>query len=285
MAMSRMISFWLTAAGVALMACGAAAAPACEPQRVAEKYPAYAGRVVRIAADPTVPPFTFTDPTDMQTLTGVEADILVRVFRCAGLKAEFVLGNWNGGLAGLFTGAMDVMAGNVNYTPDRAQKADYVVFMRNGSSVSVRPGNPTKIHGTEDLCGARIAVGLASSSRREVERISKTCVEAGKLPAAIQLSEGVEPAYRMLPNERVDAVMDSASSLSARMAASPGKYDLAFTLLTNNVSGPVVAKGNTTMLRVVHDGLLMMEQSGELRALMAKYGLPDELLVPVEVRN
>ena len=39
------------------------------------------------------------------------------------------------------------------------------------------------------------------------------------------------------------------------------------------------------MVRVVHDGLLAMEQSGELKAAMAKYGLPDELLVPVEVRH
>ena len=201
----------------------AMAAQACEPERAAEKYPAYAGRVARIAADPTVPPFTYTDPKDLQTLTGLEADILVSVFRCAGLKFEFVLGNWNGGLAGLFTGAMDVMAGNVNYTPDRAQKADYVIFMRNGSSIAVRDGNPTDLHTAEDLCGARTAVGLASSSRREMERISKTCVESGKPPALIQLSEGLEPAYRMLSNKRVDAVMDTASSLAARIAASPGR--------------------------------------------------------------
>jgi hypothetical protein len=45
----------------------------------------------------------------------------------------------------------------------------------------------------------------------------------------------------------------------------------------------IVPKGNTQMLKAVADGMKDLQASGELRALMRKYGLRSEWLTPVEI--
>jgi len=151
----------------------------------------YAGKIVKAAVTPTVLPFTYADPKDLWKMTGVEVELIERVLTCAGLKFEFVVGPWSGNLAGLFA---DVMVGDVNYTADRAKRADYVIFMRNGSSVVVQKGNPKNIHDIDGVCGARSATGMASTSLTETRRLSEICVEKGKThPSAYSPQDAKSP--------------------------------------------------------------------------------------------
>lgn len=173
------------------LCCPPAQAQNCEPAKATTKYAGLARPVVKVTASPTVPPFTFSDPATMK-LTGLETEIIEYVLNCAGVKFEYMLGNWNGGLASLFNGAADIMIGNVNYTAERAAKADFVVFMRNGTSVMVDKGNPKNIRGVDGLCGVTGAVGIASSSRRVTEDLSRTCAQKDRPPINIQLSDGTD---------------------------------------------------------------------------------------------
>jgi len=259
-------------------------AQSCEPQNVATKYPGYAGKVVNIAATPTYPPFTYSDPTNPERLTGLETEIVESALNCAGLKYKYVLGPWTGILPTIFTGSTDVAIGNVNYRADRAEKVDFVVFMRNGQSIIVPKGNPKAIKASGDLCGKSTTSSMGGSSALEIDRQSKACVAEGKKAIEFQNAVDQEAAYRQLANGRVDFVMDGAASASIRLAKTP-EFALAYTLTTDIAAGPVVRKGNDQMLKVVFDGLKAMEARGTLKVLMAKYGLPENLLVPVEIRK
>lgn len=267
-----------------LLSITTAAAQTCEPGKVAQKYPEYASKTVKVAATPTYPPFTYSDPKDPRKMTGLEVEIIESVLTCAGLKFEYVMGPWTGLLPTLFSGATDVMVGNVNYRADRAEKADFVVFMRAGTSALVQKGNPKKIKDADGLCGTAGSANMGGSSALETERLSKVCVDKSKPAINFQPSVDQEAAYRQLLNGRVDFVMDGAASAATRLATTP-EFDVAFTLTTDNLAGPVVAKGNKTMLQVVLDGLKIMEQSGDLKKLMEKYGMSEPLLVPVAIRN
>ena len=269
---------------VSLMASAPSHAQSCEPQKVATKYPGYAGKVVNVAATPMYPPFTFTDPANPDRLSGLEVEIVEAALTCAGLKFKYVLGPWTGILPTIFSGSTDVAVGNVNYRADRAEKVDFILFMRNGQSVVTPKGNAKAVKTAADLCGKSTTASMGGSSALEIDRQSKACVAEGKKAIEFQNAVDQEAAYRQLVNGRVDFVMDGATSAATRVAKTP-ELELAYTLTTDITAGPVVRKGNEEMLKIVFDGMKALEARGGLKALMAKYGLPESLLIPVVVRK
>lgn len=279
--MALAAAFWLC-----LPAPSRAQSPSCEPVRAAVKFPAYSGKVVKIGMSPTQPPYAFADPADPIRMSGLEVEMIEKAMACAGLRYEFVKGAWAGLLQSLFSGNMDVMIGNVNYRPDRAEKADFVLYLRAGQTTVVQKGNPKKITDTASLCGASGAATVGGTSARFIELLNKDCVDSGRKPIDFLPSADGESAYRQVANKRVDFVMDDAASAAARTRTERANdYESAFTNWTDIKSGMVVLKGNEQILRAVADGLKVQQIEGSLEALMRKYELPPELVIPIEARR
>lgn len=260
-----------------------AQSPSCEPDKVGEKYPDYAGKVVKIAVSPTQPPYAYSDPNDLDRMTGLEVELIENTMRCAGLKFEYIKGAWGGLLQSMFSGASDVMAGNVSYRADRAEKVDYILYQRAGSAVVVRKGNPKGIVDLVSLCGTTGSGTAGGSSQFYLERQAKVCVDAGRPPITFVPSVDAERAYRLVPVGRVDFAIDDAGSAMLRIGREP-EMQLGFIATSDLVNGMVVTEGNATMLRIVTDGLKVQERDGTLAILMQKYRLPTDLLIPVEAR-
>ena len=142
-----------------LLICGAAIIPPsraladCEPARAASKYPESAKRIVKVATPTTTPPFTYSDPANLERMTGIEVEMIEFTMQCAGLKFEYVKGPFSSLIQSVMSGATDVMIGNVNYRPERAEKVDFVIYLRSGQSVIVPRGNPRNLKSLEDICG------------------------------------------------------------------------------------------------------------------------------------
>lgn len=279
---------WPPTAALTLLLLAAVASPVkartCEPGEVAYRYPGHAGRVVRIAASPTQPPFAFSSPNDPERMTGLEVEAIEKALSCAGLKFQYVKGVWSGLLPALFSGAADVMIGAVNYRPDRAERADFVLFMRAGQSVVVTPGNPRRVTGMDTLCGTIGSSVMGGSPAQAIERQSLACTQAGKPPIDFRPSTASDASYRQLVNGRVDFVMDDAAAVAARVEREAG-IEIAYTMTTDILSGMVVAKGDKEMLQIVADGLAVQWDDGTLVALAKKYGLPPESMIPIETRR
>ena len=267
------------------MSIGAAAQAACEPDKVAQKYPAYADAVVQIGAQPAYPPFAYSDPDDLNNMAGMEVEIIESVMQCAGLKFKYIKGVQSGLYPALFSGNLDVMIGNIFYKPSRAERAGFVLYMVNTYSLVVRKGNPKGIKSAQDMCGHVASGSFSGSSAAAVLDISNACIKAGKegitwMPAADQ-----EPANRSLVNDRIDMVMDgsAASVLRVKSAIGSENLEIAFTRESDVMSGVMVPKGNAEMLAVVSDGLRILQASGELAEFMKKYGVESDM-IPVEDR-
>ena len=274
----------LTPVLLALSALGAQAQTSrCEPDKVAQKYPAYAGKVVKIAASPGGPPYAFSDPQNPERLSGLEVEMIERAMGCAGLKFEYMKGAWSGLLSALFSGASDLMIGAVNYRPDRAERAGFILYMRVGQSIVVQKGNPGKLTDMASLCGRSGSATVGGSSSQQIERQSKTCVEQGKPAIQFLPAADSDAAYRQVSNARIDFVMDDAVTAAAHVLKDPA-LSLAHTITTDILSGMVVTKGNAPMLQIVAEGLKAQERDGSLALLAKKYGFPAELLIPIEAR-
>lgn len=258
---------------------------ACEPDKVAEKYPNASQRVVQIAASPTTPPFTYADPQDLDKLTGIETEMIEFAMECAGLRYEFVKGPFSTLIQTIMSGATDVMVASVVYRPDRAEKVDFVAFIRSGQSVIVPKGNPKTLQSIDDLCGVSASSSSGGSSNAAILVQSEKCVAAGKAPIDYQASVDQDSAIRQLVNKRTDFVMDGAISAKGRVAVIPDEIEIAFTvLLDDQVIGPAVRKDNEELRRAVLEGVQILERDGKLKELLQKYEL-EEFAMPVELRR
>jgi polar amino acid transport system substrate-binding protein len=274
-------------AGFLVLACavgGAAQAQQCEPQRAAELYPLHAKTGVKIATVTTSPPFAFADPASYDRMTGAEVDVMQAVMQCAGLQFEWVKGPFSTLLQSVLSGATDVMIGNVNYRPDRARILDFVIYMRSGQSVLVQKGNPKKLHTLADLCGMTASSTIGGASAAEIEKQSVACAAAGRPAITYIPSVDQEAALRQLANNRIDFCMDGSITAKQRAAGHDSEFEIAFTIMTDLVIGPVFRKDDDEMRRAVLGGVQILERSGALKRIFARYGL-DEFAQPAELRH
>lgn len=284
---SRLRGALSAAAVVGPLTWAGAAFAGCEPDRVAEKYPKWAGLTVRVATSPLQRPFAYSDPKDPARLIGSEIELNDQVFACAGIKYEyFISDNWSGLLAAVTTGQANSMLAAVNYNQDRGRRVDYVTYMLAAQSLVVPKGNPKGIRTMDDLCGHTGALRAGSTSATFLEPYRAKCAETGRPILTLVPAPNTEAEYRALDNGRIDFFLDDAVSAAARRAVdSDPKIDLELTLTDETTLGVVVNKGDDTLARVYLDGLKQMEESGEIERIFTKYGIDARLMAPVTLRN
>lgn len=270
-------------------ACGTARAQAqapaqCEPQRAAERYPRHAATGVKVGTVTTSPPFAYSDPADYARMTGAEVEIVEAALNCAGLRFTYVRGPFSAVLQSVISGAADVMIGNVNYRSERAERLDFVTYMRSGQSMLVPRGNPKGLHTVADLCGLTESSTVGGVGFAEVERQSAACRQQGRPPIAYLPSVDQESALRQVANGRVDFVMDGSITAKQRALGHNAEFDIAFTILTDLVIGAAVRKDDPEMRRAVLEGVTILERDGTLREIFTRYGL-QEFAAPVELRR
>ena len=79
---------------------------ACEPAKLASKYPGLVGKTIKVGQDGESVPFSTRDPKDFTKLVGLDADLAQATFACIGVPMQFQIGTW----AGLIPAAMSGQA-------------------------------------------------------------------------------------------------------------------------------------------------------------------------------
>src|SRR5262245_66480055 len=126
---------------------------ACEPDKVATKYPGWAGKTLKVGLDPTLPPIMYRDPKDPSKIIGQDPDMVDAAMKCLGLKYELVGLDFGTLVPTLQAGQIQLIWSNIYYTPQRAQAADFVIYATTGTAGIVRKGNPKGIKSLADTCG------------------------------------------------------------------------------------------------------------------------------------
>ena len=277
----RIAAFALLLAGIAGLAPIARAAPACEPGKVAQKYPALAGKTIRIGADPETPPYVMRDGKDFNKVIGSDVDLAVAVMKCAGLKYSFFLGGWSGLMPATMAGQIDVFWDNVYYTPERAQKLTFVVYMQAATGAMTQAGNPKKIDGLNDTaCGATFAVGLGTVEDVLAQKQSKACTTAGKQAITIMTYPDLASGIRLIQSRRADIMMTDLALVDSLVDGHPQLYTRAFKILTGFKIAAAVKKGNTELGNAIYNGLQVLQADGGQKAIFAKYKIDPDMMLP-----
>ena len=147
----------LVVAGAVFVGAAGTARAACEPDKVATKYPGLAGKTLKVGLDPTLP-----------------------AMKCLGLKYELVGLDFGTLIPTLQAGQIQLVWSNIYYTPVRAQAADFVIYATTGTAGIVKKGNPKGIKSIADTCGTRAAPILGTVEDQGFKDQSTKCVAAGK---------------------------------------------------------------------------------------------------------
>jgi polar amino acid transport system substrate-binding protein len=266
-------------------AASAAMDPACEPQKLAEKYPSLVGKTVKLGADPQTPPYVERDATDFNKVHGIAADLAEAVMTCAGVKYEFFLGAWSGILPAVSSGQIDAMWDDLYYKPDRAQKVDFVMYMGAGTGALVPKGNPEKVASLDDFCGKTVAYGIGSIEEAATLKQQEACKAGGKDAITTMPFQELSAGLRLIESQRTDVLLWDLGYVGFIAGANPDKYALAFSMKSGFEIGVGIKKGDKDLVKAVEDGLKIMQANGTQKNIFDKYNTEPSLQIPVVVKT
>jgi len=270
-------------AGVIVLAAAGPARAACEPDKVATKYPALAGKTLKVGLDPTLPPVMYRDPKDPSKIIGQDPDMIDAAMKCLGLKYELVGLDFGTLVPTLQAGQIQLIWSNIYYTPERAKAADFVAYATTGTAGIVKKGNPKNIKSLADTCGTRAAPILGTIEDAAFKEQSGKCVAAGKPPVEITPYPNAPATSRAIENDRADVSMYDLVLVDQVVKTNPDKFERAFSFRTNIRIGVAVKKGNEDLLAAVKDAVQALQDNGTQKALLQKNGMDPSLAVPAEI--
>jgi polar amino acid transport system substrate-binding protein len=260
----------------------ASAAPACEPDKLATKYPKLAGKKLTIGQDGESAPFSHRDPKDFNHLIGLDADLVRATFACIGLPIEFKTGAWSGLIPAAMSGQVDLMWDTLLYTPERAKRMDFVAYMKSATAIIVPKGNPKKIKAVADMCGLTGTANLGTTQEAMLREGSEKCVAAGKKPIDIITSTDMPASLRLVQNSRADTALTN-KFVGDIMAASTPTIEVSAGIVTGALIAVGTAKGNDDLINAIFDALSVLQANGEMKKIYEANKVDYDLVIAPDI--
>jgi polar amino acid transport system substrate-binding protein len=257
--------------------------PKCEPQKIAEKYPALAGKTLLMGADGQTPPYAFLD-SKTSTLVGSDIELAKAVFDCIGAKYEIKPAAWSGIFPAVVAGQMDLMF-YIYYNQKRVQQADFVVYMKAGTGAITQKGNPKNIKSQDDLCEKTVATGLGTVEEAQMKELGAKCVAEGKPTVTVMTYPDHAAGFRLVANSRADIMLTDLALVDRTVLDNPTVYERAYGVISGFQIGVAVKKGNDALSSALLDGLQAVQASGGQKAVFAKYGVDQSLELTAELKT
>jgi polar amino acid transport system substrate-binding protein len=260
----------------------ASAAPACEPDKLATKYPKLAGKKLTIGQDGESAPFSHRDPKDFNHLIGLDADLVRATFACIGVPIEFKTGAWSGLIPAAMSGQVDLMWDTLLYTPERAKRMDFVAYMKSATAIIVPKGNPKKIKAVADMCGLTGTANLGTTQEAMLREGSEKCVAAGKKPIDIITSTDMPASLRLVQNSRADTALTN-KFVGDIMAASTPTIEVSAGIVTGALIAVGTAKGNDDLINAIFDALSVLQANGEMKKIYEANKVDYDLVIAPDI--
>jgi polar amino acid transport system substrate-binding protein len=261
------------------------AAATCEPEKIAQKYPALAGKKLVVEQDGQSPPFSYRDPDDPNKIIGFDADYVRAAMKCIGVDFEFKLGAWSGLLPALVAGQADVMWSNLYYSAERAKTVDFVTYMQAASAGLVAKGNPKHLASVDDFCGVRATAGVGTVEYGQLDELNKKCTAAAKPAIEIVTFPDAPAGARLVANDRADVLLGDLTLAGQFVSSFPDKLEIGFRIPSGFKIAVAVRKGNDQLLNALAEAITVLQADGTQANLQRTYHLDPSLFEPTAVKK
>lgn len=209
----------------------------------------------------TAEPFSFADPTTRE-IVGYDIDLCKAIADDLGVKLQMKPISVEARIPELVQSRVDIVAGNLGYTPERAQQIDYTTayFVSLQKLLIKADSEFSKI---DDLSGSRISAPKGSSSERYVREA---------LPQATLLTFQDPPsAFLALAQSKVDAMILSEINAEKFIAQTGEKFKFIDQAVAEEFWGLGIRKNEAGLLKQVNATLKRLEESGEGEKMFDKW--------------
>jgi polar amino acid transport system substrate-binding protein len=265
-------------AALLMTGCGSASAGGSgsvssgKPQPVSSLVPdKYRGSgTIVVATASGNPPYETIEPGQTAPV-GFDIDIITAVAKQLGLTPKINVVQFPSIVVGLADGRFDAGISSLTITAAREQQLDMVTYMKIGTGLLVRAGDPAGIKGIKDLCGKTVGVAQGSSNLIPLQTEQQQC---GSSPIKIVQTNGND--FVALQSNRVDAMALDAAGALATAKANPATFEaVPDAVYGAGLAGIAVGKSDSGLAAAFASSLKTLIADGTYSKLLAKWGLQD----------
>ena len=206
-------------------------------------------------------------------IIGYDPDIIDAFVPKLGVKPQLVDTAWAGIIPALYANKFDVIVSAMTITKERAEKVLFSMPYADASNVILLRADESRIKTADDLSGKIVGVQLGSAAAGIIQTFAAKLKAEGKPGYAdVKQYEHYPEAYQDLLNKRIDAVVNSKSTMLVVMKDAPGKFKM-----IGGVSditayfGMAFRKEDTAFQSFVNEQLAEMKKDGSLAKLQEKW--------------
>jgi polar amino acid transport system substrate-binding protein len=206
-------------------------------------------------------------------IIGYDPDIIDIMVKNLGVKADIIDTAWAGIIPSLYANKFDCIVSAMTMTKERAEKVLFSMPYAEATNVILLRADEDRIKTADDLSGKVIGVQLGSAAAGIIKVFEDKLTAAGKPGyAEVKQYEHYPEAYQDLINKRVDAVVNSKSTMMVVMKDAPGKFKMigGITDITAYF-GMAFRKEDGALRDFVNTQLAQLKSDGTLAKLQEKW--------------
>jgi polar amino acid transport system substrate-binding protein len=206
-------------------------------------------------------------------IIGYDPDIIDIMVKNLGVKADVIDTAWAGIIPSLYANKFDCIISAMTMTKERAEKVLFSMPYAEATNVILLRADEDRIKTADDLSGKVIGVQLGSAAAGIIKVFEAKLKDAGKPGfAEVKQYEHYPEAYQDLLNKRVDAVVNSKSTMLVVMHDAPGKFKM-ISGITDITAyfGMSFRKEDAALRDFVNTQLAALKADGTLSKLQEKW--------------
>ncbi|TAA55861.1 transporter substrate-binding domain-containing protein [Shinella sp. JR1-6] len=240
----------------------------------AEQKPDFvSGGVLKICTSGEFPPMEYYENPGDKDLIGFEIDVMDAIAKQWGAKAEYVVGDFKGLLPSLDSKRCDLVASGILITPARLEKYDGIPYF-SSHIVMVTAASDTETKVPADVSGKVMAIEAGTSYEKMVADLNAELEAGGKAPIQAQTYPSASGVIEQILVGRATATITQDTTAAYRMLQVPGRLSIPYTYEQSENYGIYLRKsdGDRQMLK---EAIEALQASGEMKALLQKWNLPE----------
>ncbi|WP_342235272.1 transporter substrate-binding domain-containing protein [Inquilinus sp. OTU3971] len=225
------------------------------------------------------PPMEYYEhPGDTQ-MVGVEIDVVSALARIWNAKPDYVIAPFTGLLSSLEARRCDLVASGISVTPERLKTYDALPYF-NTAVVVLTSASDTATARPEDLSGKVIAIEAGTTYEARAEDLNSTLRASARPEVTVQTYPSAAAVIQQILVGRAAATFTQDTTAIFRRNQVPDALRIAYTYPDHNTYGLYIRR-NGDDLQSLRQAFVTLEQSGELAAIAAKWGIAEKALAAV----